>query len=65
MINSFASGTNAKSGEPMNIVVCDQSPKNQFHLQKEIVYVQPGYGKCCNYSVLRIEIFQMYQFVYF
>ena len=38
------------SGEVTNIVMCDQPPENQIHLQKEIVYVQPGYGKFSDIS---------------
>ena len=53
----------------LNIVMCDQPPENRIHLQKEIVYVQPGYGKFYIYkvekSVQQMEIFCMYQFPYY
>ena len=46
-INNFFKQIKDETGKVMNIVISNvyQSPAGQDHPQKELVYVQPGYGK--------------------
>ena len=46
-INNFFKQIKDETGKVMNIVISNvyQPPAGQDHPQKEIVYVQPGYGK--------------------